>query len=544
MNRMALTNAGASLVVFATIGWSYSSGPPVRHTGAPGDIRNACTACHIGTALNGGTGSVKIVLPNGPVYTPGVKQHIQIQVSDSGQRRWGFQFSARLNSDLANGQAGDLASTDNFTQVLCDNDAPKPCSNPKSVLFIEHVLAGTRQGTPNGVTFEFDWIAPATDAGKVTFYVAANAANGNNNESGDHIYTASVELSAAGAPAPTPTPVPVTKYTRHNLVSDVPGLADQTDPNLVNPWGIALSPTSPFWISNNRSGTSTVYNTAGQPFPTASPIVVTVATPKNASTPAAATGQVFNSTSSFELAAGKPATFLFAAEEGTISGWNSTVNANAVLMVDNSASGAVYKGLALGVTSNGPVLYAANFSAGTIDVFDGAFKPVKLAGTFSDGNLPAGFAPFNIQRFGKKLFVTYAQQNDSKRRDVAGPGNGFVSIFDLDGNFVKRLVSNGPLNSPWGLAVTPGFFGDYSNVLLVGNFGDGAINAFDPITGDFLGVLLDSGGNPIAIEGLWGLQFGNSKNGGDALTLYFTAGISNGGSIQDHGLFGSIAVAN
>jgi len=524
-------------VAFPAI-WStlnaYSTGPLPRHTGAPGDNAGSCTACHRGLAVNGGPGSVTILLPSGNSYVPGVTQHIKVQVSDPQQRRWGFQMSARLKSDLVNGQAGDFKPTDSFTQVICDNGAPKPCSDNTVVQFIEHTMAGTRPGTSGGATFEFDWTPPATDSGNIVLYAAGNAANGDGSQSGDHIYNASVELTAA--PSTPPPATSVSKYSVQNLVSDVPGLAAQTDPNLINPWGIALNATGPLWISNNGSGTSTLYNGMGQPFPVSNPMVVAVQA-------GAPTGQVFNGTKAFEISAGNPAIFIFATESGTISGWNPAVDAgNARLQVDRSSSGAVYKGLALGANGSGPLLYAANFNAGTIDVFDGAYQPATVSGAFKDPSLPAGFAPFNIQKIGRTLCVTYAQQDGARHDDVPGPGNGFVNLFDMDGNLLRRLVSNGVLNSPWGVALAPGFFGDYSNTLLVGNFGDGTINAFDPFTGNYLGTLQDASGNAISVPGLWGLQFGNGGNGGDANTLYFTAGIANGGKVEDHGLLGSVQV--
>jgi uncharacterized protein (TIGR03118 family) len=253
---------------------------------------------------------------------------------------------------------------------------------------------------------------------------------------------------------------------------------------------------------------------------------------------------VFNPTSGFVLSGGQPATFLFASEDGTISGWNSSAGASALIVVDNSESGAVYKGLALGDASSGPSLYAANFSAGVIDVFDRNFSQVILQGSFTDPDLPPGFAPFNIQNIGNRLFVTYALQDEAKRDDVSGQGNGFVDVFDLDGAFIKRLVSNGNLNSPWGLALAPDQFGDFSKALLVGNFGDGTINVYDPVSGAYLGALQDSNGAAISIPGLWALQFGNGGSGGDAHTLYFTAGIASADNIEDHGLFGSIQLAS
>jgi len=328
-------------------------------------------------------------------------------------------------------------------------------------------------------------------------------------------------------------------FFQTNLVSDIPGLAAHTDPNLVNPWGISSSPTSPFWISDNGTGVSTLYNGQGQPFPVASPLVVTV--PPAGSAP---TGQVFNNTSSsFNLAPpGQPvqlARFIFTTEDGTISAWNS--GTSAILKVDNSTSGAVYKGLAIGsdaITGDGH-LYAANFNAGTIDVFDKDFKPVTLSGNFTDINIPSGYAPFNVQNLGGKLYVTYALRGPTGD-DVAGPGHGFVDVFDLNGNLLQRLVSQGALNSPWGLALAPAGFGEFGNDLLVGNFGDGVINAFDVMTGNLLGQIRDAMGDSIAIEGLWGLQVGNGGNGGDRNKLYFTAGIPGPDEVEDHGLFGSL----
>jgi uncharacterized protein (TIGR03118 family) len=330
-------------------------------------------------------------------------------------------------------------------------------------------------------------------------------------------------------------------YQEHKLVSDILGFADNLDPNLQNPWGISSSPTSPFWISDNRTGVATLYNGSGQPFPVGTPLVITIPPPAGAAPPSSPTGQVFNGGSSFEVVPGQPARFIFATEDGTISGWNPGANAtNAILKVDNSASGAVYKGLAIGNNGGGDFLYAANFHAGTIDVFDSNFSLTTLAGNFTDPNIPSGFAPFNIQNLGGKLYVTYAKLDAGGHDDVPGPGNGFVDVFDLNGNFLQRLISNGPLNSPWGLALAPSNFGDFSNKLLVGNFGDGLINAFDPGTGAFLGQIQDDKSNPIVIEGLWGLKFGNDGNGGDSHTLYFTAGIPGDGMVEDHGLFGSL----
>jgi uncharacterized protein (TIGR03118 family) len=326
-------------------------------------------------------------------------------------------------------------------------------------------------------------------------------------------------------------------YEETNLVSDIPGFAAVTDPNLVNPWGIASSSTSPFWVSDNGTGVATLYNGSGQP----QSLVVTIPPPSGSpvGTTAAPTGVAFNTTPDFSLPTGGAARFIFATEDGTIAGWNGGTSASLQVQAPN----AVYKGLTIGSNSSGNFLYAANFQAGTIDVFNSAFGPATgFAGKFTDPTLPAGFAPFDIQNIGGNLLVTYAKQDAAKHDDVAGPGNGFVDVFDANGNLLKRLISNGLLNSPWGLALAPGSFGPFGNDLLVGNFGDGTINAFDPLTGTSLGTLLDASDQPITIEGLWGLRFGNGGNGGDPNTLFFTAGIPGpGGEVEDNGLFGSIA---
>ena len=331
-------------------------------------------------------------------------------------------------------------------------------------------------------------------------------------------------------------------YLQRNLVSDLVGQANHRDPNLVNPWGISFSPTGgPFWVSDNGTGVVTVYNGAGKPFPVGSPIVVTVPPAAGGIPPSAPTGQVFNPTVDFTLAPGMRAVFLFATEDGTIAGWNPMVNATtAVTKVDNSGSGAIYKGLAMGSNVNGNFLFAANFHAGTIDVFDKNFTPVISPGAFTDPNIPAGFAPFNIQNIGGQLYVTYAKQDADKEDDVPGPGNGFIDVFDTSGVLVRRFASQGTLNSPWGMAVAPANFGEFSGALLVGNFGDGRINAFNISTGAFLGQMLTPTSEPLTIPGLWGLIFGNGGNGGSLDRLYFTAGIPGDGDLEDHGLFGEI----
>jgi uncharacterized protein (TIGR03118 family) len=316
-------------------------------------------------------------------------------------------------------------------------------------------------------------------------------------------------------------------YFQNNLVSDVTGMAPGIDSKLVNPWGLSSSGTSPWWISDNGAGVATLYNGAGVKQ------ALTVTIPPMDSSP---TGQVFNPTTDFKIG-GVKANFLFATEDGTIAGWTGGTSAATEVMTPD----AVYKGLALANNGTANLLYAANFHSGTIDVFDASFAPVTVPGGFTDPSLPAGYAPFNIQNLGGKLYVTYAVPDADKKDDVAGAGHGIVNVFDANGVLLTRLVTMGPLDSPWGLALAPANFGDFSNDLLVGNFGNGMINAFDAANGAFLGTLGDGLGNPLVIPGLWGLAFGNGAGAGPTNALFFTAGIPGGGAIEDHGLFGAIA---
>src|SRR5580700_5389060 len=325
-------------------------------------------------------------------------------------------------------------------------------------------------------------------------------------------------------------------YAQTNLVSDGAVAAPHTDKKLINPWAVAFSPGGPFWISDNNSGFSTLYDNQGVP----QSLIVTIPPPAGAPGPATPTGMVANATANFAVN-GSPAFFIFSTEDGTISAW--TGGNNAVLEVNNpnfnSGTDPVYKGLALLSNGTGTFLLATNFRNARIDVFDSMFKPAALAGNFTDPTLPAGFAPFGVHVLNNnQVYVTYAMQDAPKHDPVNAPGNGFVSLFDANGNFVRRVISQGQLNSPWGTVMASANFGQFSNDLLIGNFGDGTINAFDPATGNFLGQLKDSNGNVLVNGSLWDLVFDPTGQTGAKDTLYFSAGLMNEGD----GLFGSIAV--
>jgi uncharacterized protein (TIGR03118 family) len=330
-------------------------------------------------------------------------------------------------------------------------------------------------------------------------------------------------------------------YIQHNLVSDLQGAAITTDLRLKNPWGIAFSSSGPFWISDNATGVATVYTGQATPFPNSqTPLKVTVPPPTGSTATSAPTGIVFNGTKNFVVSSGGksgPAVFIFATEDGTISGWNPNVNGGAaILKVDNSASGAVYKGLAMFTSNSGNFLYATDFHNNAVTMFDSNFN---LVTSFTDTSLPAGFAPFGIANIHGLLYVTFAMQKAPENHDdQAGFGNGFVDVFSPGGGLIRQFAAGGPLNSPWGLAFASDF-GAFSNALLVGNFGDGAINAFDFESGNFLGQLGDQRGLPLFIDGLWSLAFGNGGLGGNPNVLYFTAG-PNG---ERDGLFGDLQPA-
>jgi uncharacterized protein (TIGR03118 family) len=323
-------------------------------------------------------------------------------------------------------------------------------------------------------------------------------------------------------------PVQATPFTVTNLVTDDQSVnsAVLTDPSLVNAWGMSHSGGSPFWVSDNGSGVATLYAvnpTTG--IPVKQGLTVTIPGAGNV------TGQAFASVAgSFN-----GDTFLFVSEDGTVSGWRNALGTAAETLQPASASN-IYKGSALATIAGNAYLYAANFLQGRVDVLKGNAGAPTLTGTFTDPNLPAGYAPFNIENLGGKIYVTYAKQSGGSD-EVDGAGFGFVSVFDLQGNFLGRVASQGTLNAPWGLEIAPASFQEFAGDLLVGNFGDGTINVFNLGTSTFVGQLLRADGNPIVIDGLWDLLAGNGGNGGSTQAVYFSAGPGD----EMHGLFGVLA---
>ena len=328
-------------------------------------------------------------------------------------------------------------------------------------------------------------------------------------------------------------------YSQDNLVSDGFVPAAITNPNLINSWGLASGPTTPWWISDNNAGTASIYNVATK-------TVGTFVVPGAGGMPGVPTGMVYNGGNGFMVrnSAGVLVTarFIMAAEDGTIAAFRG----GAVVIVVPATGDTVYKGLAIDSTTAGQFLYATNFRDGTVDVFDTNYAPVHNPGAFVDNDLPAGYAPFGIQTLNGTVYVTYALQDAAKHDDVAGQGHGYIDAYDTAGHFLHRVASKGQLNSPWGLALAPSTFGAFSDALIVGNFGDGRIWAFDPTRvnakGEFdkLGPLLSAKGPPLTIDGLWGLSFGKGATAnGPTDTLFFAAGPDG----ESHGLFGALTVA-
>jgi uncharacterized protein (TIGR03118 family) len=310
------------------------------------------------------------------------------------------------------------------------------------------------------------------------------------------------------------------QYTVHPLASNVAGAAPTTDPNLVNGWGLTASAASPWWIADNGTNVSTLYRADGSIVP----LVVQV--------PVHPTGAVFWGSAL--------ATFVFDTEAGQIRGWKNTQGNQTVILADRSDVGAIYKGLALATTASGDRFYATDFHNGRVDVFDSSFNLVTSAGAFQDADLTSGYAPFGIQTIGSRIFVTYAKQDADAADELHGQGKGFVDVYDTAGSLLTRVAQHGQLDAPWGLALAPANFGGFSGDLLVGNFGDGHINAYAEMANgrfEYRGELRDSDSKPISIDGLWALQFGHgAPNNGPTNTLFFTAGPND----ESDGLFGSI----
>ena len=321
-------------------------------------------------------------------------------------------------------------------------------------------------------------------------------------------------------------------YRQTNLVSDIPGVAQLTDPNLVNPWGLAAGPTTPLWVADNGTGLATLYagGTGGAPFGIV-PLVFTVPM-------GAPTGQVFNASNGFKLRTNMgpmPAKFIFDSEAGVISAWTLTTPIQPNVRTKLVVPGAIFKGLSIGFFHHRPALYAADFGHSRVWVVDSHFHVLNTPGAFMDPALPSNYSPFGIQRIGGRVVVTYAKHEPGQGDETDGPGLGFVDVYTQNGRLLGRLASHGALNAPWGLVRAPAHFGRFSGALLVGNFGDGRINAYNFRTGQWLGNLRRPNGNPISINGLWGLRFGNGVAGGPR-DLLFSAGIHD----EAHGLLGMI----
>jgi uncharacterized protein (TIGR03118 family) len=342
-------------------------------------------------------------------------------------------------------------------------------------------------------------------------------------------------LFAAGA---TPGLAENTRYQQTNLVSNDSTIpAAHHDPILVNAWGIVFNPTAFVWVNAADSGVSVLYDGAGNPAPPGNRLIVQIPSANNVYDPLGnPTGIVFSgSNTDFLVAPNAPARFIFASEQGIISAWAPAVDLTHAIFM-RQTPGASYKGLALTGNGNGNFLYAADLLGGKIDMFDSAFNPVDTTGRFVDPNLPKNFAPFNIQAIQGDLYVTYALREPGSDEETRGPGLGIVNVFDADGNLIRRVATRGKLNAPWGVALAPANFGKHSNRLLVGNFGDGAINVYDAHNGSFKGQLRDASGKPLKIDGLWGLAFGNGVLAQKTSTLFFTAGPEE----ESKGLYGSI----
>jgi uncharacterized protein (TIGR03118 family) len=502
-SRGYVTNAGSSSVsvidtatntVTATVGVGVNPvGVAISPDGSRAYVTNDNTT-------NPGSVSVIGTATNTVVATIGMFQPVGVAFTPDGTHAYVTNSSATFGSV-------SVVDTASNTVIATVGIGPNP-----------HGVAITPDGTR----------AYAPSFGSNSVFVIDTATN-----------TVTATVGVGSAPVGVAiSPPPITqRYAQINLVSDIPGMAAFTDKKLKNPWGIAFGPTSPFWIADNGTGLSTLYAKDGTPIlqlPS-----VRIPPPHGSSSTATPTGMVFNPTTDFVVSGdgnSGPAIFLFATEDGTISGWNPTVALRrAVLAVDNSQIGAVYKGLAFGHTFQGNFIYATNFHDGSVEMYDTNFQIVK---TFTDIGLPPGYAPFGIRAIRGKLYVTFAKQDADKHDDVPGSGHGFVDVFNFQGHMLQRFVSRNRLNSPWGVALAPANFGGFSGALLVGNFGDGKINAFDPGSGAFLGALRDLQGHILSIDGLWTITFGNGGSTGPRNALFFSAGPNH----EADGLFGVLTV--
>jgi uncharacterized protein (TIGR03118 family) len=408
----------------------------------------------------------------------------------------GCSSSSNKPADAGKDGAKDMAATDTPTVDMAPGDTPAGDTTPPNDVVSGDAPDGGLDVAPGSTTQKLSMTVIVTDqiGGDGGLEVAPSDAGAGDADGG-------VDGGEAGVTTPS------------------------VDPNLVNPWGLAINPTGPIWVADNHTGLSTVYNAAGQVMS----LVVTVPVGDGGTAPSAPTGLVFNATTGFQ-----GDKFIFSTEDGTVSGWQS--GTAGLLRVDSTAASSVYKGLALMTQNAVSRIYATDFHNGKVDVFDQTYAKVTAAGGFTDANPMAGYAPFGIQAIGSTIYVTYAKQDDMKMDDMSGPGNGYVDAFDFDGHFMKRVISQGALNSPWAVALAPADFGAFSGALLVGNFGDGHIGAYNASTGVFLGAALTTAGAPLAIEGLWALVFGNDTAGAAHNRLFFTAGPHD----ESHGLLGHL----
>ncbi len=338
-----------------------------------------------------------------------------------------------------------------------------------------------------------------------------------------HLSMSGVASALVLAAFSLPHPAWATAVSQTNLVSNIPGVAANTDPSLKNPWGISFGGSTPFWISDNGTGVATLYDGAGAKVP------LTVSIPGAGGAAGVPTGQVFNGSSGFN-----GDLFIFAGEDGIVSGWRMSLGTTAEVLADHSAGDAVYKGIAISTSGSNSYLYAADFHNGRIDVIGSTGAPA-LTGNFTDPNAPAGYAPFNVENIDGQLYVTFAQQQPGSEDEAHGPGKGFISVFSTNGDFVRRFTTGGDLNAPWGMTRAPAGWGDFGGDLLVGNFGDGTIHAFDQ-NGLMVGTLLGPDGKPLVNDGLWALTFGNGGRGGKVDSLYLTAGLND----EADGLFARV----